>query len=432
MRRTIQVTTGNSSAFIRKLINWAKLNNVFVLLNSNGYNSEGDTHDYDFIAAFGVADSITAPAKGAFSKLENFYTGKNDWIFGHLTYDLKNGLEDLTSDNQDGIHFSEMYFFQPEYVILSKNQQVEMHYLKDLSENTAQKKLDEINALSDIISPESDEDFIMESRYTRQEYINTVNQLKKHIQNGDIYEVNFCQEFYSQASIDPYHIYNQLNELSPAPFSGFYKLDDKFLVSSSPERFLKKKGQKVISQPIKGTAPRGRNEEEDRKMKQRLLEDVKERAENVMIVDLVRNDLAKAAKKDTVKVDELFGIYSFKQVHQMISTISAEIEESDAIKCLKNAFPMGSMTGAPKIRAMELIEQYENTKRGLYSGSIGYFQPNGDFDFNVIIRSILYNETQKYVSYIVGGAITYLCTPETEYDECMVKAKAMKKVLNSR
>lgn len=417
---------------MRRLINRAKHSKVFVMLNSSGFNLTDSTHEYDFIAAFGVADSITTSAENAFSKLEHFYSEKKDWIFGHLNYDLKNGIENLTSDNPDGIHFPEMFFFQPEYVILSKNQQVEMQYLHDISENSAKELLDEIVSVSETLHPEVDEDFIMESRYTKQEYIDTVSQLIKHIRRGDIYEVNFCQEFYSQASIDPYYIYNQLNDLSPAPFSGFYKLNDKYLISSSPERFLKKKGQKVISQPIKGTVPRGRDEEEDRQMKERLAEDVKEKAENVMIVDLVRNDLARSAKKDTVKVDELFGIYSFKQVHQMISTISAEIEHRNAIKCLNNSFPMGSMTGAPKIRAMELIEQYERTKRGLYSGSIGYFTPEGDFDFSVIIRSILYNESRKYVSYIVGGAITYLCTPETEYEECMVKAKAMKKVLNSR
>jgi para-aminobenzoate synthetase component 1 len=347
-----------------------------------------------------------------------------------LTYDLKNGIEDLSSNNPDGIDFPDMFFFQPEYVIFSKNQQVEMQYMHNIEEDSARKILNEIFSLPEAIFPRINEDFTMVSRYSKQEYLDTVSQLKKHIQKGDIYEVNFCQEFYSQASIDPYYIYNQLNELSPAPFSGFYKLNDKYLISSSPERFLKKKAEKVISQPIKGTAPRGSNDEEDSQIKQRLLQDVKERAENVMIVDLVRNDLARSAKKDTVKVDELFGIYSFKQVYQMISTISAKVEPRNTIKCLKNAFPMGSMTGAPKIKAMELIEQYERAKRGLYSGSIGYFTPEGDFDLNVIIRSILYNESQKYVSYIVGGAITHLCSPETEYEECMVKARAMKKVLN--
>jgi len=432
MRKTIPVSTKDTSVFIRRLLNWAKKEKVFVILNSNGFNTTGTTHAYDFITAFGVADSITVSAENAFKKLEGFYKEKNDWIFGHLTYDLKNEIENLSSNNTDGMGFPNMFFFQPEYVILSKNQQVEMQFMHDIPEDSAKGVLDEIFSLSEELQPLVTEEFTMERRYSKQEYIDTVSLLKNHIQRGDIYEVNFCQEFYSQASIDPYHIYNQLNELSPAPFSGFYKLHDKYLMSSSPERFLKKHEHKVISQPIKGTVPRGRDEEEDRKLKQQLLEDVKERAENVMIVDLVRNDLARTARKNTVKVDELFGIYSFKQVHQMISTISAEIEHNDAIKCLKNAFPMGSMTGAPKIRAMELIEKYERTKRGLYSGSIGYFTPEGDFDFNVIIRSILYNESQKYVSYIVGGAITYLCTPGVEYDECMVKAKAMKKVLNYR
>ncbi|MGM0498345.1 MAG: anthranilate synthase component I family protein, partial [Bacteroidota bacterium] len=380
MRKTITVNMNSSSAFKKRLLSWAKKNEVFVLLDSNDYNKNSKTHNYDFIAAFGVADSLTTSVTDAFERLEAFYKKRKDWIFGHFTYDLKNGLERLTSEHVDNLFFPDMFFFQPEFVILSKKGQAEMQVMQDISDDSAEEVLSEIHAESEKMIPYRHDSFSMNRRFTQQEYLDTVNKLKKHIKRGDIYEMNFCQEFYSNSSIDPYFIYYQLNELSPGPFSCFYKLNDKFLLSSSPERFLKKRGDRVISQPIKGTSPRGKNKKEDEFLKQQLANDVKERAENVMIVDLVRNDLSRIAKDNTVNVDELFGIYSFEQVYQMISTVSAEINEEDIIECVKQAFPMGSMTGAPKISAMKLIEKYERTKRGLYSGSVGYFSPEGDFD----------------------------------------------------
>jgi para-aminobenzoate synthetase component 1 len=273
------------------------------------------------------------------------------------------------------------------------------------------------------------EKFDIKSRFSREEYVETVQKLKEHIKRGDIYEINFCQEFYAKAKIDPQDTYLKLNSLSPTPFSAFLKLNQNYLMSASPERFMKKKGARIISQPMKGTIGRGSTKEEDESLKQKLASDVKERAENVMIVDLVRNDLSRTAKKGSVEVEELCGIYTFPQVHQMISTVVAEIEEKDTVSCIKNAFPMGSMTGAPKVKSMELIEKYERSRRGLYSGSVGYFSPAGDFDLNVVIRSMFYNEKNMYLSYSVGGAITYLSDPQKEYEECLLKAKAMKQVL---
>ena len=210
-----------------------------------------------------------------------------------------------------------------------------------------------------------------------------------------------------------------------------YKLDDKFLVCASPERYLKKVGSKIFSQPIKGTSKRNvKDTDEDEKSKKDLIESEKETSENVMVVDLVRNDLSKVCVEGSVKVEELFGVYSFPQVHQMISTVSgtvsAQVKFTDILKA---TFPMGSMTGVPKKRVMGLIEQYEKTKRGLFSGSLGYINPEGDFDFNVVIRSILYNQSAKYVSIQAGSAITYYSDAEKEYDECLLKIEAMKKVL---
>lgn len=265
----------------------------------------------------------------------------------------------------------------------------------------------------------------------KDEYFNKVTTILSHIHRGDIYEANFCQEFYAEnTTIQPLETYNKLNAISKPPFATFLKVGSKYLLSASPERYIKKTGTKIVSQPIKGTAKRDKDLIMDSILKNDLVSDEKERSENIMIVDLVRNDLSLTAKKGTVKVEELCKIYSFDQVHQMISTVVSEVDvDTNPIDIIKTTFPMGSMTGAPKISAMQIIEDLEETKRGLYSGSVGYIKPNGDFDFNVVIRSILYNEANKYVSYSVGGAITAKSEPLKEYEECLVKAKAMREVL---
>ncbi len=271
----------------------------------------------------------------------------------------------------------------------------------------------------------------LRSRFSKEEYIETVKKVKEHINRGDIYVTNFCQEFYAEgAIIDPLSIFLRLNAISPNPFTAFFKLKDKYILSASPERFLAKRGGKLISQPIKGTSKRFTDPTEDEQSKQTLRVHSKELQENVMIVDLVRNDLTKSAKAGTVNTEELFGIYSFNQVHQMISTVICELRKDiSEVQSIKNSFPMGSMTGAPKISAMQLMEQYERTKRGVYSGAIGYFSPDGDFDFNVVIRTLLYNEAEKYLSFQVGSAITYHADPEKEYEECLLKAQAILEVL---
>jgi para-aminobenzoate synthetase component 1 len=268
-------------------------------------------------------------------------------------------------------------------------------------------------------------------RITKSNYIDKVNEVLENIKRGNIYEANFCQEFYAEnSSINPFETYNHLNEISKPPFASFLKIEDQYALCASPERYLKKEGGTVISQPIKGTAKRHYNSITDKKIAKDLSKNTKEIAENVMIVDLVRNDLSKSAIKGSVRVEELCKVYPFKQVHQMISTIVANVpENTNVTTVLKDTFPMGSMTGAPKIKAMKIIENLEETKRGLYSGAIGYFTPENDFDFNVVIRSILYNEEKKYISYSVGSAITAKAIPEKEYEECLLKAEALKYVL---
>jgi para-aminobenzoate synthetase component 1 len=270
----------------------------------------------------------------------------------------------------------------------------------------------------------------IQAKSSREEYLSGVKQLIEHLKRGDCYEVNFCQEFFANASIDPLLTYLKLGQVSPNPFSAFYKLDDKYLLCSSPERYIRKTGDLIISQPIKGTRRRDGSNEADNFNRQQLFKSKKERSENVMVVDLVRNDLSKIAVEGSVQVDELFGVYSFPNVHQMISTVSGKIKSNVSFAdVLKSTFPMGSMTGAPKRRVMELIEKYERTKRGIFSGTIGYISPQKDYDFNVVIRSIMYNKESNYISYQTGSAITFYSDPKAEYEECLLKAEAIKDVL---
>jgi len=271
------------------------------------------------------------------------------------------------------------------------------------------------------------------SRLSKNAYFDKVDKVMEHIHRGDIYEVNFCQEFYAEhCDIDTLHVYKKLNMISQAPFACYLKLKDKYLLCASPERFVKKEGEKIIVQPIKGTARRLSDKNKDRKLADSLALDPKERAENIMIVDLLRNDLSKNAVKGSVIVEELCKVYSFKQVHQLISTVVCHVNPDDhPVDIIKNLFPMGSMTGAPKISAMKIIDEEEETKRGLYSGAVGYFSPDSNFDFNVVIRSILYNQPKKYASFSVGSAITSQSIIKKEYEECLLKAKALMQALSS-
>ena len=424
----------NTNKFQQNLLNYSKNRDVFFFLNSNTNKTSNHLYsNYEMLSAFGIADEINIDIKNNFSKLKKFYNKNKDWIFGFFSYDLKNEIENLESKNIDKIKFPIMYFFIPKFVFEIKNHIVKIHYLSQfVSENQVDNIFKKINNQNNT-KINNKLNIKINQRFSKNEYCNIVKKIKKHIKIGDIYEMNFCQEYFAlNVDVQPVDLYIKLNEISLSPFSNYVKFKNKYLISSSPERFITKNKNKIISQPIKGTTKRGVTILEDIRLKKELESNEKERAENIMIVDLVRNDLSKTASKNSVKVEELCKIYSFEQVHQMISTISSKLntKKFNAVDVIENAFPMGSMTGAPKVIAMKLIEKYEKTKRGLYSGSVGYFAPNRNFDFNVIIRSILYNATNKYLSYIVGGAITDKSIPENEYEECLIKAKAILKTLD--
>ncbi|CAM3379708.1 aminodeoxychorismate synthase component I [Aequorivita lipolytica] len=411
-----------------RLLLWAQQFEEVVWLDSNNYAQKHET--YQAILAVQAFTALKTDAHNAFDKLKEYQTTTADWIFGYLSYDLKNDVEQQQSKNLDGLGFPDLYFFQPQKLFLFSEDFVEVQYL-----NMVADEMDtDLQSISEMFQQEQETSKAVNIslRTSKNSYIQKVNEVLEHVKRGDIYEVNICQEFYSEtALINPLEVFLQLNKISKPPFSVFLKLNDLFALSASPERYLKKNGKTLISQPIKGTAKRSENKGEDLKMAQRLAKDPKERSENIMITDLVRNDLSRIAEKGSVAVEELCAIYTFEQVHQMISTVTCTVPDSiSSVEILRNTFPMGSMTGAPKISAMQIIEETEDAKRGLYSGTIGYFSPSGDFDFNVVIRSILYNSSKKYLSFSVGSAITINSIPEKEYEECLLKAKAMRQVLN--
>ena len=427
LRVSIHKHISNPEHFKQQLLSWSQQFREVIFLDSNSYPQEYSS--FDCVLAVDAFTSLKTDFHNAFEDLKQYQQTTKDWLFGYLTYDLKNDIEPLKSSNFDGLDFPDLFFFQPKKIFLLKGNQLEIQYLLLCD--------DEVEDDFDEIVTRNYEPFVtlsgikVEQRISKEFYIEKVTKMLHHIHVGDMYEANFCMEFYAEnAVINPLEKFQKLNSISQAPFSVFFKNNKQFLLSASPERYLKRVGETLISQPIKGTSKRFTDPVEDEKSKQFLESDSKERAENIMITDLVRNDLSHTAQKGSVEVVELCKIYSFLQVHQMISTITSKLDpQYSPIDVLKTTFPMGSMTGAPKISVMNIIENLEETKRALYSGSVGYFTPEGDFDFNVVIRSILYNQENQYVSFSVGSAITAQSIPENEYEECLLKAKAMHEVL---
>ena len=444
-----EFTITDKKLFSKQVLAYSQAFETCVILNSNDYYANKDLtqstfyHEYDLMAGLGAVRVLKADAGSAFNQLSGFHKEVQDWLFGYFSYDLKNEIEALKSEHPDLIGLPDLYFFQPEIIVLLKGNNLQIISNSDkMPEDIYQEILNikkhtpTIPYLTGAIPRDTQEgnalpqipmEAELKPRFAKQEYIDIVEKLRQHIIEGDVYEITFCQEFYNEhIDFEPYSAFEKLIDFAPNPFSCFLKIEDKYVLSASMERFLKKTGNKLISQPIKGTIKRDENPLVDNDLKEELRNDPKERAENVMIVDLVRNDLAKSCKPGTVKAEELFGIYSFAKVHQMISTVTGEMRYGlEWRQAIKNAFPMGSMTGAPKVMAMKLIEKYEKSRRGVYSGSVGYISPDGDFDFNVIIRTLIYNSITSAISVHAGGAITYDSIPEKEYEECLLKIQGL-------
>lgn len=408
-----------------QLLSWINQFSICSFLDNHQYISPHN--NIECIAAVGALQVF----KGASvtTQIDAFFSEDSDWLFGHLSYEFGNQkpVEKYTR-YPDQIGFDDAFFFQPETVVQLSN------HLLIIDDALGNPDLI-FKSICDmaIATSISQTTIAVEARTSKADYLIIIQQLLAHILRGDCYEINFCQEFFAEnATLNPLSAYQSLSKISPNPFCCYYKINNAHLLCASPERFLQKKGNILLSQPIKGTIKRNNIcEEADLALKNQLLNSAKEQTENIMVVDLVRNDLSRICKAGSVGVEELFGIYTFPQVHQMISTVKGALKEGLGLaEIITASFPMGSMTGAPKQKVMEFIQQYEPVKRGLYSGTVGYINPNMDFDFNVIIRSLLYNTHTKYLSYHVGSGITFQSNPEDEYQECLLKAKAMHSILS--
>ncbi len=444
--------TSTGALTIQQLLSRASAFGSCCFLDNLSYESA--LHQYDFLLGAGEITSLTLEQADDFSGLDAFLkVNSGRWVFGHISYELSKTIHGIISHKPDSIGFPILHFFVPEVCfrkvetgieMIIQGEQHEIDYWVNFFSSpdaftspgachTHQHRLihptlgachtHQIQGLAPIH---------LQPKLSREEYTGIIERLRQHILRGDCYEINFCQEFFAEnVSVSPVELYQALANQSPNPFSCYYRHENAHLMCASPERYITRRGNKLISQPIKGTAPRHLGDPDaDAAEALSLRNSPKEVSENVMVVDLVRNDLSRVCQTGSVQVDELFGIYSYPQVHQMISTISGELSPDTSFSdILKATFPMGSMTGAPKLRVMELIEQYEPSCRGLFSGSVGYIAPSGDFDFNVVIRSILYNQESRYLSYQVGSGITWYCNPENEYEECLWKAGAIRKVL---
>lgn len=403
----------------QKMLNWASRFNIFLFLDGQQYPFA--PQHYECLVAAGQRASVT-------DNLEQLdaFTSSSRWCFGHLGYDLKSSLHPIGNTKDDFVGFPSFYFFEPEAVLAIQENKAT---ITASDPDAVWQQIQEQFPIQQAPQPPVN----LQPRLGKEEYLDIIRKLQQHIARGDCYEINFCQEFFATAtSIDPLWLFAQLGKASPAPFAALYKWNGLYLVSASPERFLTREGSRLIAQPMKGTARRNLTDAAaDLQQKEALYASPKERSENVMIVDLVRNDLSQVCQQASVKVDELFGVYTFPQVHQMVSTISGVQRPGVTFtEILKANFPMGSMTGAPKLRVMQLIDQYEVTARGIFSGSVGYIGPNGNFDFNVIIRSVVYNAATGYVSCPVGSGITFYSDPEGEWEECLLKANAIRSILS--
>lgn len=379
-----------------------------------GYGPAGPLK-FERLVGVGVHSEFSGDSPEAIQSLRRWLSEAGDFVFGHFCYDTKNILENLDTSSPQRIAFPMFRFFIPQHVaILSDAKWVMYSHGTPAFKGSGKKPVRHVGHV--------------QSGRSESEYISDILRIKRDIQSGEFYEANYCVEHWAEGChIDVPTFFDEMTAALQAPFSCRLSMDGKHLISASPERFMMKTGDRVISQPMKGT---NRRAAENTAAIHSLMNDPKERAENIMITDLVRNDLSKFARKGTVKVDHLCDVHAFAHVNQMISTVSCDAREDvHPLDILLSAFPMGSMTGAPKVRTMQLMDRYEGFARGLFSGSIGYFTPDLDFDFNVVIRSVLFDEHTHFLSFPTGSAITINSEPEQEWRECQLKAESLRSLL---
>lgn len=404
----------------------------FALLDSCG-NTVYGAHGFDYLLAAG-AQAVCAPGEEArvLADWEAFVEAHGDWIFGFLSYELNAATESISPPEKKLFPAPALRFFIPAILVRVQGNTATISVHPGALCDTPEQVYHSI--LSTPPQPDTSNSIRLQPLITETEYASNIARIRQHIIDGDIYELNYCQPFIApNADIDPVSVFNRLCEVSKAPFSVLYRFGAQYLICGSPERFFRYDGSRMQSMPIKGTRRRDTDAAADRRLRDELASSVKDRAENIMIVDLVRNDLTPYAVPGSIRVDELFGVYAFPQVYQLVSTISAELRADVPVcRAIRQAFPMGSMTGAPKVRAMEIIAEVEPYQRGIYSGAFGYFTPEGHCDFNVVIRSLLYDADTRLLAAYAGGAIVYDSVAEKELEECYVKLAGVQKVLEER
>lgn len=432
MRVKHEINVTDIHSIKEQLLQWADSFEQVVWLDSNAYPN--NDNKYEGVLAVDADRIFQTDSKEGLNELKEYRKSNKDWLFGYLSFDAGRTINSTKENNRasDSLQFSKLSFFHPKKVFLLKEGSVEIHYSSDIeSEIETDWKVIRELAVEEI--PLVFPDLKINARLSKQEYFDKFQKIQAYIEQGEISEINFCQEFYASATLEnPLAVYQHLNEISKPPFAAYLRMNDKYVLCASPERYLSNTNGKLKTQPIKGTAKRKENVEEDELARKALEEDRKEILENTITTEMIVEELQAIAKKGSVQITELCKTYTFKQVHQLISTIVCDLKpELHPVDAISGTYPMGSMTGIPKENSLAIIEELENFNRSLYSGSIGYFTPKDDFDFNVVIRSILYNAKNKYVSFSAGGAITALANPESEYKECLVKVKAMEEVLGS-
>lgn len=353
---------------------------------------------------------------------------RHDWCMGHMAYGYKDRLEPLESRLADGFGWPETNWFIPRWVLEWKGGEAWLHaHDADVESGLAFAK--QMRSLAQVVSPMD----ALEWRPTVdcKTYLEHARTLMSHIRRGDIYEVNYCIAHEAEGlGFDPFQAFARLLEATDAPFTGFLRMQHRFALCASPERFLAIDGNRMVGEPMKGTRPRGATPAEDARLRMELAADAKERSENIMAVDVMRNDLSRVAVPGSVRTTGLCEVRSYPRVHQMVSVIEGELAPALTVHdAVRAAFPMASMTGAPKYRAMQLIDAHEEQARGLFSGTMGFLAPDGTADLNVVIRTAFFDALTGRLSVPTGSALTAACDPEAEWEECLVKFRSVANAL---
>lgn len=396
--------------FQSKLLHWADQFSTFCYLDSNQCADRYGR--FDFLIGVDALEHYTM------EDLEDIY--REIFLMGYFGYISDSSIPYSLNEF---IPFEKSYFFRPRYIIYGYEGRV--YFNRNYSE--MMEIVSQIETIT-VTFPKNTAPLQFQHITTQEEYLNNVKTIQHKIRKGYFYQLNYCIELQAEnVLLHPIASYIQTNKETKAPMSALLKMGEKYVLSYSPERYMTKRQDTMIAQPMKGTARRNLSDTIlDEEIKLTLENDPKERAENTMIVDLIRHDMTPYTAVGSIQVDELCQVYSYPAVHQMISTISARlIDDMDTIPALLCTLPAGSMTGAPKKEVISHISEVENFCRNIYSGNIGYIDTEGDYDFNVVIRTLEYDAHTHRASIHVGSAITLQSIPEQEYEECLLKADSI-------